>query len=177
MTEADSIILVDPSDLECQGSILRQKSKPVKEAGIYVEDVVHRMLKLLYQSEHGTGLSAIQIGIPARIAIVNLSRVPGQEIIMIDPVVISVTGRLKVRMEGCLSLPNYKGPVKRRDKVAIRAKDLRNKEFEFASSGYEAAVIQHEMDHLEGVLYWDRMPEGIRPERITSSGVDFKINS
>jgi len=133
--------------------------------------VIARLLKTLYSIEYATGLSAIQIGIPVQVAVINLSRIPGNEIILIDPVIVSVSGRLTTRAEGCLSLPHYKGPVTRRNKITIRAFNIEGNEYTLFSAGYEAAVLQHEMDHLSGLFYWDRMAHGLRPEPIAPGDI------
>lgn len=162
----DNVITVDTNDLLCSNSVLRKISRPVLEERIDPKPIVKQMLHVLHKVKHGRGLSAIQIGIPLRIMVVNIERTPGKDIIIIDPVVISVSGRMTLRSEGCMSLPDYKGILARRNKIKIKGYNLEGQEFEISSHGYEANVIQHEMDHLNGILYWDRMPAGTKPEHI-----------
>jgi len=162
----DQVITVDATDLQCSNSVLRKISRSVMEEKVDPEPIVMRMLKALYKINHGRGISAIQIGIPLRIIVVNIERTPGKDIIMIDPVLISVTGRMTERSEGCMSLPNYKGFLARRNKIKIKGYNIEGQEFEISSHGYEANVIQHEMDHLDGILYWDKMPVGSKPAPI-----------
>jgi peptide deformylase len=88
--------------------------------------------------------------------------------IMIDPEVVSISGRLITRSEGCMSLPDYKGDLTRRNEITIRGYHPQGHEFQISARGYEANVIQHEIDHLNGILYWDRMPDGLRPQPLTS---------
>ncbi|HDZ02285.1 MAG TPA: hypothetical protein ENH52_12675 [Nitrospirae bacterium] len=64
------------------------------------------------------------------------------------------------RNEGCLCLPDYSGPVKRRNKIKFQAYDLHGNKFLYSAMGYEAAVIQHEFDHLNGILFWDHIVSG-----------------
>jgi peptide deformylase len=160
------VVAVDPEDLECAGSILRIRSTPVRQMDIDVERLVEKMLKVLYSVPHGRGLSAVQIGVPAQVFVVNIDRVPGKEIIMIDPEVVSTSGRLVRRSEGCMSLPNYKGDLKRRNAITVKGKNIRGQDYIVDARGYEANVIMHELDHLEGVLYWDRMPKGSKPQHV-----------
>lgn len=164
--QASKIITVSPSDLKCPNSPLRQVSRPVRGTDINIRAVVEELLRALYSVEHGRGISAVQIGIPVQIIVVNISRIPGNEIIMIDPTVISISGRFVTRSEGCMSLPDYKGNLARRNKIAIKGYDPDGSEFQVSTKGYEANVIQHEVDHLNGILYWDRMPDGLHPEPI-----------
>lgn len=160
------VITVGPNDLRCPQSILRVKSKPVSELNIDVQSLVNKMLKVLYAVPHGRGLSAIQIGVPARICVININRVKGEEIVLIDPELESMSGRLVKRSEGCMSLPDYKGDLKRRNNIKVRGRGLDGKELLLNTKGYEANVIMHELDHLDGILYWDRMPDGSSPVRI-----------
>lgn len=162
----DNVICVDAHDLRSSNSILRKISQSVLEERVDPKPIVKQMLHVLHKIKHGRGLSAIQIGIPLRIIVVNIERTPGNDLIIIDPVVISVSGRMTIRSEGCMSLPDYKGLLARRNKIIIKGYNLKGQEFKISSHGYEANVIQHEMDHLDGILYWDRMPEGTKPEHI-----------
>jgi peptide deformylase len=157
------IISLDPSDLRAEQSPLRQVSISVRESGINPAPVIDRLLQELHSIPYGTGLSAIQVGIAVRIAVVNVRRRSGEDLILIDPVLLSVSGRLTTRREGCLSLPGFKGSVTRRNKVSLRAQDLNGLENLYHFSGYEAAVIQQELDHLDGILYWDRMSDEMKP--------------
>lgn len=163
---SEEIIKVSPDDLKCPDSILRRKSSLTTEYECDVKSIVSQLIYTLYNIEYGTGLSAVQIGIPVRIAVVNLSRIPGAELIMIDPIVISISGRITARSEGCLSLPNYKGLVTRRNKITFKTFNLENEQYIYSAKGYEAAVVQHEIDHMDGLFYWDRMKEYSAIEKI-----------
>jgi peptide deformylase len=164
-----ALITVNPADLSCPGSMLRQVSRPVQMADVNVVSLVADMIRTLRSVPHGRGISAIQIGVPARLFVINITRVPGSELVLINPVYESVSGRMITRSEGCMSLPDYKGLLARRNKVVIRGLDLDGREARYATHGYEANVIQHEMDHLDGILYWDRMPSGTAPKPITAT--------
>lgn len=157
------LITLEPHDLACPDSILRQPSQPAEVPSKTTEALVAFLKETLHHIDYAAGISAIQIGVPLQVAIVNIGRVPGNEIILINPVLLSASGRLVKRSEGCLSLPNLKGTVSRRNKIQVETLDLQGNRFILASHGYEAAVVQHELDHLSGIFYWDRMPPGIVP--------------
>jgi peptide deformylase len=160
------VIEAPVGDWEASGSLLRRKSVPARAAGVDINRVVADLLQSLEAIPYGTGLSAVQIGIPVQIAVVTLNRVAGDELVLIDPISAECAGRPTVRQEGCLSLPHYKGPVTRRNRVTVRAHDVAGAPYEYAASGYEAAIIQHELDHFAGVLYWDHMEDSCRPKAV-----------
>ena len=155
------LVTVSPTNLACASSVLREPSVPARESSIDLQQTVSRLRQALESIPYGTGLSAVQIGIPVQVAIVNMARRPDTELVIIDPELISISGRRTPRREGCLSLPHYKGEVVRRNKVSFKATDLTDADYEHTAIGYRAAVIQHELDHLQGVLYWDRMAPGL----------------
>lgn len=157
----DKIVKVDSTDLICPKSLLRQRSVVSREFDENAASVVRRLASALSQVHYGTGLSAIQIGVPVRIAVISLGRCYGDELVMIDPTLVSMSGRLTRRYEGCLSLPGFKGLLARRNKITVEATDIHGKRYVYSTRGYEAAIIQHEIDHMDGLFYWDRM-DGVR---------------
>jgi peptide deformylase len=118
--------------------------------------LVRDLVDTLASVSYGRGLAAIQIGVPLRVFVTNMSGL-GQDLrVFINPKIETLSGRATTRREGCLSLPDHKAGVTRRNKVVIRATDHRGHDFVHVARGYEAAVIQHELDHLDGIFYWDR---------------------
>lgn len=152
-----AILTTHISDLQCPESKLRVQSVPSADFDGSISYVVSELIEALSAVDYGTGLSAIQIGMPVRVAIITLDRPPGDEMVLVDPVVISISGRRVTRSEGCLSLPRYKGSVIRRNKITFSAHDLNGKPYTYSAKGYEAAIIQHELDHMDGLFFWDRM--------------------
>jgi len=152
----NKIITININEID-KFTVLNKRSKDVIEINSEVKKIVSNMIKLVKSIDYATGVSAIQLGIPLRIFIVNIDKTLEKEIIAINPRVISISGRIKERMEGCLSLPNFKGPVKRRNKIQFEATNAIGELYRYSASGYEAAVIQHEIDHLNGILFWNRM--------------------
>ena len=103
------------------------------------------------------GLAAPQIGINKRIIIVNLNKETNEDLIIINPKIVSNTGKTKKSFESCLSVPKYKGIVKRKDKLELEYQDIKGNHKTLKASGFLSRVILHEIDHLNGILFVDRM--------------------
>jgi peptide deformylase len=129
---------------------LRQLSKKVGRVTQDVRDLVERMT-LLMRSAHGLGLSANQIGIPRRVAVVEIA---GELKVLIDPQIVSSKGE-EAADEGCLSLPRLYGSVQRPTHVVVRAQDLSGKRIKIEAEGLLARALCHEIDHLNGKLFVD----------------------
>lgn len=138
---------------------LRHKSKPVKRVDRQLRDMVRNMFQLMYEFK-GVGLAANQVDLPLRLFIVNLTCDPdeGEEHVFVNPVVSRPKGNDE-KEEGCLSFPGVYAQVKRPEKVILNAYDLDGKEIEAELNGMLARVVQHELDHLDGVLFVDRLSE------------------
>jgi peptide deformylase len=136
---------------------LRHKSKPIKRVDADLVRMIRSMYQLMYDAR-GIGLAANQVDLPLRFFIVNLSGKAdeGEELVFINPVVTQPKGNEEAD-EGCLSFPDLYGPVKRPKQVTVNAYDLRGEEIKARLDGLLARVVQHELDHLDGVLFTDRM--------------------
>lgn len=122
------------------------------------------------QASDGVGLAAPQIGVDLQVAIVDLDE--GQEIIeMVNPVVIAMGGE-EVEIEGCLSFPELYGEVKRPFYVKIEAQERDGSIYELEAEGYEARAILHEIDHLNGVLFDEKIIRIITPEELAEMDAD-----
>ncbi len=127
--------------------ILRKKAQPIENIDGRVKDIADRMAKVMYANK-GIGLAAPQIGMLSQIVVVDL----GEGLrTLINPGVVEGEGE-SVLEEGCLSLPNIEVPVKRKDKVFIRAWNLDGEEVSLELSNFLGRVYQHEIDHLNGIL-------------------------
>ena len=138
--------------------VLRQKAEPVEETSQETKDLVSDMVDTLRKAQ-GLGLAAPQIGESKRVFIVDLSAIDinGSLMVFINPEILA-TGEEGVEMEeGCLSFPGLYQKIVRPRTVKVRATDLDGKEFEMEADGMTARAILHEFDHLEGVLFIDRM--------------------
>lgn len=120
------------------------------------------MFELMYEA-NGVGLAANQVDLPFRLFIANLTASPedGEELVFINPVIERPKGNAE-KEEGCLSIPGVYAPVVRPERVKVTAFDLDGNEFNEEVDGLLARVIQHETDHLDGVLFVDRLSETVR---------------
>ncbi len=143
---------------------LRHVSKPIKRVDSRLREIVDEMFRLMYEAR-GVGLAANQVDLPIRLFVANLESDPqeGEELVFINPVISRPKGSEEAD-EGCLSLPDLYGPVKRPKNVRINAYSLDGSEIVADLEGLFARVVQHETDHLDGVLFVDRMSETARAE-------------
>lgn len=142
---------------------LRFKSRDVAQIDQGLRGMVNEMFALMYQAR-GIGLAANQVAVPLRLFIVNLSGEPGEkdeEFVFINPEIIKRRGAV-LGEEGCLSLPGLYADVQRAEKVVIEAFDLDGQPFRAELSELAARVVQHETDHLDGVLFIDRLEDSVR---------------
>jgi peptide deformylase len=138
--------------------VLRWKAKPLTELTPDFKATVRTMFDLMYEAR-GIGLAATQVGLPYRFFVVNTTADPKEteeELVFINPEIIRRKGNLEGE-EGCLSLPELYGDVARAEEVVLEAYDINGDGFEMECSEILARVIQHENDHLDGVLFIDRM--------------------
>lgn len=144
---------------------LRWKSKPVREINADLRRTVEEMFDLMYTAK-GIGLAANQVGLPYRLFVLNLSAdrdVKEEEIVFVNPEIVRRKGTAEGE-EGCLSFPGMYGQVKRAAKITVEAFNLKGECFEYALDDLAARAVQHETDHLDGVLFIDRLTENSRLE-------------
>lgn len=143
---------------------LRFRSKPIRRVDQELREIVAEMLDLMYEAE-GVGLAANQVNLPLRLFVANPSgeRGEGEEMILLNPELQMPRGS-ETGQEGCLSLPGLYGPVKRPKAVRVSAFDLQGNPIEREVDGFLARVLLHENDHLDGVLFFDRMSEDAKLE-------------
>src|ERR1700754_2756245 len=135
---------------------LRLVSEPVKKIDKEIRTLVEDMFETMYDAP-GIGLAAIQVGVPLRVITMDLAKKEGETDprVFINPEVLSSSEELSVYEEGCLSIPEYYEEVERPAKVRVRFTDLDGKVHEEDAEGIYATCIQHEIDHLNGVLFVD----------------------
>ena len=154
---------------------LRWKSQPVREINAALRQTVAEMFSLMYAAQ-GIGLASNQVGIPQRFFILNLTSDPAEkdeELVFINPEIVKRKGTTEGE-EGCLSFPGLYGPVKRSDQVVIEAFDLKGQPFEMDLDELAARAVQHESDHLDGVLFIDRMTDVAR-RAVDAVVSDFEV--
>ena len=143
-------ILTEPN------KILRQISKPVKDVTKEEQQIMDDMLDTMYAA-NGIGLAAIQIGIPKRIIVMDLSKDPNQKEprYFVNPIIKNKNSEKSTYEEGCLSVPNQFAEIDRPSKCDVEYLDYNGKKQILHAEGLLATCIQHEMDHLEGILFID----------------------
>jgi peptide deformylase len=145
--------------------VLRQKSVEVQRIDDDLRRTVAGMFELMYAAR-GVGLAANQVGLPFRFFVVNFSGDPEEkddEFVFINPVITNRKGT-QTDEEGCLSLPGLYADVRRADEVVIEAYDLEGLGYQLSLKEMPARIVQHELDHLDGVMFIDRVADSIRRE-------------
>jgi len=137
--------------------VLSQPGEPVTDFNAELRRLVADMFETTYASQ-GIGLAAPQVGVSKRLAVVDLSlgKEPNDKIVLINPEIISRDGKL-YEEEGCLSFPEIREKVVRAAKVTVRAQDEKGKWFEMDAEDLLARCFQHEIDHVDGMLFIFRM--------------------
>jgi peptide deformylase len=150
MTIKPLIILPDP--------LLRQVSKPIERVDSDLQRLADDMLETMYDAP-GIGLAAIQIGVARRMLVIDVAR-EGEEkqpLVFINPEIVSSSDERSVYEEGCLSIPDYYAEVERPATVGVKYLDRDGKEQTMKADSLLATCLQHEIDHLNGVLFIDHI--------------------
>lgn len=140
--------------------VLEKKAKTVTEINEKVLDLIDDMLETMYQA-NGVGLAAPQIGILKKIVVIDVSQEGEEPIVLINPEIINESGS-QTGDEGCLSVPGKTGTVTRPNEVTVRATGPDGKSFEMTGEGLLARAFCHEIDHLDGIVYVQRVEGGLR---------------
>lgn len=138
---------------------LRHAAKPLTRIDADVRKQAEQMLELMY-AHKGLGLAAPQVSLPYRLLVMNFAGDPNQkdkECVAINPQLIEKKGGMIDASEGCLSFPDLYQKVRRAKTVVVRAYDLNGQRYEMTASDLPARLWQHEIDHLDGILYIDKM--------------------
>ena len=134
--------------------ILRQQTRRITQIPANMKQYTDDMVETMH-AEHGVGLAANQVGGLQKVAVIQLPEW-NEPLILINPEIIRREGEREVE-EGCLSIPGYRGTVKRSERVRARALDLNGKVVRIKADGLLAQALEHETDHLNGVLYIDHL--------------------
>ncbi len=138
--------------------ILKTKAEPVKNINQELQDLIDEMLETMYKAP-GIGLAANQVGVLKQLAVIDLTEPEENKknpIILINPKIIAWEGE-EIAEEGCLSVPDYRAPVKRAARIQVVGYDRNEKEISIEAEGLLARCIQHELDHLQGYCFVDRL--------------------
>ena len=143
-------ILTEPNE------ILRKKSLPVENVDKDLQILMDDMLETMYAAP-GIGLAAIQVGIPKRVIVLDIEQKEGEKkpLFFVNPEIIQKSKNLSTYEEGCLSVPGQFAEIDRPDKCHVKYLDYYGEKKEINAEGMLATCIQHEMDHLEGILFID----------------------
>lgn len=146
--------------------VLRQKSKRVSMISSSTRKLISDMVETLHAVPGRVGLAAPQVGVPLRVIIIGLPEEP--DIVLVNPEIVKRSGERTVD-EGCLSIPGYTAKVKRSETVTARGRDGFGKEVRIKADDLLAQALEHEIDHLNGVLYIDHLEsldllEKVQPE-------------
>jgi peptide deformylase len=159
--------------------VLRTKAKKVHDFGPSLQELIDDMVDTMHDAP-GVGLAAPQIGVSLRVAVIELpvdeeeeERDPysGKLIVLCNPEVVKTWGE-EEQQEGCLSMPEYVGEVSRASRVVVKAQDRRGKQIRVRAEGFMARVLQHEIDHLNGMIFVDRVESLDKLYRVEPSESD-----
>ena len=137
--------------------ILRKRSKEIEKIDEKIVELAQDMMDTMHKW-NGLGLSAVQVGVLKRLVVMDMYE-EGEQYILINPVIIKEKGTQECD-EGCLSFPNQYGKVDRPLEVTVEALDINGKKVRIKAKGLLAECISHELDHLEGILFTDKVKPG-----------------
>lgn len=146
--------------ITAENPVLRQKGKKVHRFDSSIQKLIDDMFETMHAA-HGAGLAAPQIALSLRIFVAEFE---DHKVAMVNPEIIKAEGE-EIGTEACLSIPGYAGDnIRRATSVIVRGQDARGKPIKVRAEGWFARILQHEIDHLDGILFLDRLerPEDLR---------------
>ncbi len=154
--------------------ILRRKARKVTDFGPELQTLIDDMLETMREAP-GVGLAAPQVGVPLRVIVVEFGdedddEAPAKQYALVNPEITRAAPETAVGTEGCLSIPNVVGDVERSVAVTVKGLNRRGQPTRIKARGWLARIFQHEVDHLDGVLFVDRADRVWRPQD-TSEGI------
>ena len=172
--------------LTSEHPVLRQKAKKVKRVDASIQKLIEDMFESMHAAS-GLGLAANQIGVSARVLVIEMTKentedaveaqprekggvaYSGEQIALVNPGIVKMEGE-QFGEEGCLSVPGYVGMVRRAMKVTVKGLNRKGKEVKLTGEGLLARAFQHEVDHLNGILFTDRLEKPEDLYRVTEEG-------
>ncbi len=156
--------------LTSEHAVLRQKAKKVKRVDPSTQKLIDDMFDSMHAA-HGLGLAAPQIGVSLRVLVVEMPQDEeephsGERIVLINPEITKAEGE-QFGEEACLSIPGYIGLIRRAQKVSVKGLNRKGKEIRVTGEGLFARALQHEVDHLDGILFTDRLEKPQDLYRVT----------
>ena len=143
-----------------EDELLRKKSRPVEKFDEKLHKLLDDMAETMYNA-NGVGLAAPQVGVLRRMVVIDVGEKRGHELLqLINPEIVETEGSM-VNAEGCLSIPGRRGTVERPERVVVHALNRKGQMIEVVGTGFLAMALCHEIDHLDGILYTDKMIEDV----------------
>jgi peptide deformylase len=142
--------------------VLKQKAKKISGVDPSIRKLINNMRETLHEA-NGVGLAAPQVGVSLRLVVICMPEEDAEDIILINPEIVKKSGERELE-ERCLSIPGYSGKVKRAVSVTAKARNENWKEVRIKATELLAQALEHEIDHLDGVLYVDRLES---PDKLT----------
>ena len=141
--------------------ILKQPTHPVERVDAGVAKLIEALIAAMHHHPRCVGLAAPQVGSPMRVAVMDSSRNPNTRagrglLVLVNPKIVESEGE-SIQREGCLSIPDFTANVRRAARILVRAHDRFGSNYELWLDGFEAVIAQHEIDHLDGTLFLDRV--------------------
>ena len=158
----DIVVLRETAPLQLRyygDPVLRKRAEPVTEITEAERQLAEQMLETLYATGNGIGLAATQVGVLKRVIIVDIGEEDDEDyepLVLFNPELLSSDGEI-VAEEGCLSIPDVTADVKRPESIVVEGVNLQHEVIRIEADGLLARVLQHEIDHLNGVLFIDRI--------------------
>ena len=162
VSSEDDVVLRETAPLQLRyygDPVLRKRAAPVAEITDAERQLAAQMLETLYATGNGIGLAATQVGVLKRLIIVDIGEEDDEgyePLVLFNPELMSFDGEI-VAEEGCLSIPDVTAEVKRPERIVVEGIDVQNESVRIETDGLLARVLQHEIDHLNGVLFIDRI--------------------
>jgi len=150
--------------------VLRQKAKRVGAIDGSIKKLIADMLETMHADPGRAGLAAPQIGVSLRVIVIGIP--DKEDIILINPEIVKKKGERSVT-EGCLSVPGYFGQISRAESVTAKGRDLSGKEIRIKGEGLLAQALEHEIDHLNGVVYIDHLENMDELRKIEAEGTEI----
>lgn len=150
---------------------LRTIAQPVTEFNEELQQFIDDMFETMYKEE-GIGLAATQVNVHKRVITMDIEGDKANQIVLINPEIVESSGETGIE-EGCLSVPGFRGLVPRKEKVTVKALNRQGEEFTLNADGLLAICIQHEIDHLNGVMFIDYLSP-LKRNRIKEKLVKYK---
>lgn len=171
-----SIIRIHKDNYDLKDFCLNRECEPVREEEFdspTLKSLILNMFETLYDYSSGVGLAANQVGVLKKICVIDIKRDGKKPLVCINPEYTPISESQVESKEQCISFPNVVVAVKRYSKIKVNYQDIHGHSQEIIAEGFKAMVLQHEIDHLNGVVFLDRvdMTKDVQPERTYSRGL------